>query len=271
MLLEQLRNHSLGTAHRSALLAVLACAAGCASAADLANMQRALEQRLITLEQRLHQQDERLRQMEEESKEAWSAALCSAEDREFFANVRAELAGQHKPRECSTEVALSCSAQQISPAIHERGGLGALFKSQHSRAAFYLPKDASAIPEYRLERLKKLGHLPLLPTTFFVFFAYPVPNEPHADVEARQRSETVSKYLVEHLRSGLKERLRRNGVTDESQLEQRVQDILKDRIWQLRLDTLLKKKDLDRLDAPMTKIGEPDDLRRGVWVFRVDC
>lgn len=249
-------------------IAMLVVVASCGpTAVDLVR----IEQRITDVEQRQKQQDVRLKEMEDESKEAWSAALCSAEDREFFSNVRAELSGQHKPRECSDEVALSCSAQQISPAIHARGGLGSLFKTLHNRAAFYLPKEASAIPEYRLERLKKLGHLPLLPTTFFVFFAYPMPNEPQSDVDAKRRTETVSSILVEHLRSGLKERLRKNGLVDELEIDQRVQDLLRDRIWNLRLDSLLKKKDLDRLDAPMTKIGEPDDLRRGVWVFRVDC
>ena len=223
------------------------------------------------MENRQNRLDARLKELEEESQEAWSAALCSAEDREFFTNVRAELTGQHSAQECSTEVALSCSAQQISPAMHERGGLGALFKGLRSHAAFYLPKDTSVLPEYRLDRLKKLGHLPLLPTTFFIFFAYPVPNEPQAEADARQRTETVSKFLVEHLHAGLKERLRKNIPHDDAQVEQRIKDILKGRVWNLRLDALLKRKDLDRLDLPLTKIGEPDDIRRGVWVFRVDC
>lgn len=255
----------------SGLSVLLICGPSCISTADVVAVQTPLERRLNVLEQRQQTQNNRLKELEEESKEAWSSALCSAEDREFFANVRAELSGQRRPQECSTSVALSCSAEQISPAMHERGGLGALFKGLRSRAAFYLPKDISVLPDYRQDRLKKLGHLPLLPTTFFVFFAYPVPNEPKADLEARERTEAVSKFLVEHLRNGLKERLKKNGVSDESNLEQRVQDLLKDRIWNLRLDVLLKRKDLDRLDLPLPKIGEPDDLRRGVWVFRVDC
>jgi hypothetical protein len=257
------------TGHIAFNVAIL-CTVGCMTARDVTKAQEPLTERLKGVEHSLQEQNNRLSELEEESKEAWSSALCSAEDREFFASVRAELTARNRPAECST-VALSCSAEQISPAIHGRGGLGALFKGLRTRAAFYLPKDINVLPEYRQDRLRKLGHLPLLPTTFFVFFAYPMSSEPKADADARERTETVSTFLLEHLRSGLKERLKKGGTVDDAALDRRVQDLLKDRIWNLRLDVLLKRKDLDRLDLPMPKIGEPDDLRRGVWVLRVDC
>lgn len=194
------------------------------------------------------------------SQEMWAAASCTMADRELFDRLRTE---------CPPDSTTTCKTVQIYPALRRRGGLQALFHSQRFRESFYLPHDARRLPDYRQSRLEKLVKLgPLFDSTRFVVVARTDPSEPNKETEATLRSQVIIKLLAEQLA-----KLHDPGKEKDERMSEGTftKHAIDKMIWRWRYDAGLKSEELDELDRPQVNIGEPQNINRGVWVFRVDC
>ncbi len=197
--------------------------------------------------------------LRDEMRDILAMTSCTVADRELFDRLRAE---------CPPETAASCKTQQLLPALRRHGGLEALFRGQKFRVAFYPPHNVKSLPSFRLNQLERLVRGgPIFDTTRFVVVARTDPNESARESDAMARSQLVVKHLKEYLSKS-----RRDDNTDDDEpASSQSRGAIDKMIWRWRYDEKLKLKDMDELDRPLDNIGEPQNLNRGVWVFRVDC
>lgn len=197
-------------------------------------------QQLRELRAQLDQQRQQLQRMESEINDGLSLALCRPELRQLLEDVQ---------RECQTPTSgddpVLCTTKQIRPAViaadPEHRGRFLKMMSSLRHEVVYVPRGRSAVVRNREERLHRLAQQVLLRTTLFLVVSH---SESGVD-EAVRRAEFIEGLLT---KEGVpRERLRR---------------------WIYSFPA--NRTDIERpTDRPGP--GEPEDLTRGVWVFRADC
>lgn len=197
--------------------------------------------------------------LRDEMRDILAMTSCTVADRELFDRLRAE---------CPPETAASCKTQQLLPALRRHGGLEALFRGQKFRVAFYPHHNFKSLPSFRLNQLERLVRGgPIFDTTRFVVVARTDPGESARESDTMARSQLVVKHLKEYLSKSRRE----DSADDDEPASSPSRGTYDKMIWRWRYDEKLKVKDMDEMDRPQDTIGEPQNLNRGVWVFRVDC
>lgn len=202
-------------------------------------------------ERRISEMKQRVDEVQLQAREAWTTILCPPEERELFDKAQ---------KECPD----ACETTHIYGALSNVGGIQFLINSHPRHEAFYLQKKSPPhlLNELRIDRLRRLAHLPLLSTTRFVVIALTSPLEPHPALAASQRGELVTTKLREMLLAGDSTH---SGLTADQIQDER-------RIWRWYYDKPIAKSQIKRLeDQPKVNLGEDDNLSHVVMVFRVDC